>query len=97
MKLNKFNVFNGTAAASILLAVLVVAAEISKPFKAGLGSVFTHHWIAKIVLMTVAFLLIGFMYQKNKLFGIDSEKLAWESTLASIGVIFIFYIIHYFG
>lgn len=91
----KFNFYNGAFAASTLLAVLVIAAELAKPFKAFLGSVFGHHWIGKAVLIAIAFIIVGFVYKKDELFGIDSEKISWYSTLGCLVIIFLFYIYHF--
>ena len=93
----KFNFYNGAFAASFLLAILVIAAELYAPLKTLLGNAFSHHWIGKAVLITIAFIIVGFTYVKNELFGVKSEKISWYSTLASLAVIFLFYIIHYFG
>jgi hypothetical protein len=93
--MKKFNFYNAAFAASTLLAVLVIATELAKPFKLFLASIFSHHWIGKVVLITIAFVIIGFAYEKDKLFGIDSEKVSWYSVLGSIILIFLFYIIHF--
>ncbi len=93
--MKKFNLYNGAWASSILLAVLVIASELSKPFKTILASIFIHHWIAKAILITLIFIIFGFAYKKNELFGIDSEKVAWYSVLGSLIIILLFYILHY--
>ena len=93
--MKKFNHYNGTFAASTLLAALVIAAELYAPFKTFLASVFTHHWIAKAVLVAAAFIIVGFAYKQNKLFGIEDGKIAWYSTLANLAIILLFYIFHY--
>ena len=89
--------YNGASAASVLLAVLVIAGELYAPFKAFLASVFTHHWVAKAVLVMAAFVIVGFVYKEKKIFGMESGKAAWYSVLGSLAVIFLFYIIHYFA
>ncbi len=93
--MKKFNFYNGAFAASSLLAILVIAAELVQPFKAFLASVFSHHWIGKGVLITVAFVIVGYTYKKNELFGHKSEKVSWYSTLGSLIIIFLFYIMHF--
>ena len=95
--MKKFNPYNGISAASTLLAILVILAELVSPFKAFLASVFTHHWIAKAVLVAAAFVIVGFAYKKDKLFNIGSGKIAWYSTLGSLATIFLFYIFHLFA
>lgn len=97
MEKEKFSFYNGAFAASILLAVLVIAAELAKPFKDFLASIFTHHWIGKGVLTAAAFVIIGYTYKQDKVFGIKSEKASWYAILGSLAVIFLFYIIHFFG
>lgn len=91
----KFNFYNGAFAASTLLAVLVIAAELAKPFKAFLASIFIHHWIGKAVLIAIAFVIFGFIYKKDELFGIDSEKISWYSILGCLLIIFLFYVVHF--
>ncbi len=91
----KFNFYNGAFAASVLLAVLVIGAELAKPFKSFLGSIFSHHWIGKAVLIAIAFVIFGFLYKKDKVFGVKSEKISWYSTLGCLAVIFLFYIYHF--
>ena len=94
--MKKFNPYNGTFAASTLLAALVIAAELYAPFKTFLASVFTHHWIAKAVLVAAAFIIVGFACKKDELFGVKSEKISWYSILGSLAIIFLFYIIEFF-
>lgn len=93
--MKKFNFYNGAFAASTLLAILVIVAELAKPFKTLLAAVFSHHWIGKAVLITIAFAIFGFFYEKN-IFGMDSKKLSWYSVLGSLIIIFLFFVIHYF-
>lgn len=95
--MKKFNPYNGAFAASALLAGLVVAAELYAPFKTFLASVFAHHWIAKAVLVAAAFIIVGFSYKKDELFGVKSEEISWYSVLGSLAIIFLFYIFHYFA
>ena len=92
----KFSFYNGAFAASVLLAVLVIAAELAKPFKDFLASVFTHHWIGKAVLTAAAFVIIGYLYKQDNVFGVKSEKASWYATLGSLAVILLFYILHFF-
>ena len=96
-KKEKFSFYNGAFAASVLLAVLVIAAELAKPFKDFLASVFTHHWIGKAVLTAAAFVIIGYAYKQDKVFGVKSENASWYAVLGSLAIIFLFYVIHFFG
>ena len=93
--MKKFNFYNGAFAASALLAILVIAAELAKPFKEFLASIFSHHWIGKAILITITFIIAGFAYKKDELFGIGSKEISWYSVLASLIVILLFYIIYY--
>lgn len=94
--MSRFNFFAGTTAAAWLLTILVIAAELSEPFKTLLKQVFSHHWIAKAVLMLLIFLIIGFwMKNKEQLLGRPVEKLAWQSSLASLVIILLFYVIEF--
>lgn len=92
--MKKFNVYKAGSAAAILLAVMVIFAELVKPFKEILKNIFWHHWIGKVVLMSVVFLIVGYLY-KDKI-SLADEKFAWKSVLASLAAILLFYIIHYF-
>ena len=92
----KFNFYASAFASSLLLALLVIIAELAAPLKAFLASVFTHHWIGKAVLVVLAFIAVGFLYKKESIFGITNEKLAWYGTLGTLAAIFLFYVIHYF-
>lgn len=93
--MKKFNFYTGAYAAAKLLAILVILSELIKPFKTFLASVFTHHWIAKAVLVTIAFVIFGFVYKKDGWFGISNKNLAWYATLGSLAIIFLFYIFHF--
>ena len=97
MSKKKFNYYTSITASSLLLAVIVIAAELIAPFKSLLASIFSHHWVGKAVIIPAVFILAGFYYDKNKLFGKKIEHIAWYSTLLSISVIFLFFIIHYFA
>ena len=93
----KFNYFLSSSVSSWLLVLLVIASELSSPFKQVLTSTFGHHWIAKVVLVAIAFVALGFLLKdKHSLIGFEEEDLAWKSALGSLGVIFVFYIIHFF-
>ena len=94
-KKEKFSFYNGTFAAAMLLAVLVIAAELAKPFKDFLASIFTHHWIGKGILTAAAFVIVGYLYKQDKVFNVKSEKASWYATLGSLAVIFLFYVIHF--
>lgn len=85
----RFNLYLATTASAILLTILVITAELSKPFKNILTGIFTHHWIGKAVLITLAFIIFGFLSKKIK------EDIAWYSVVGSLIIILIFYIIEY--
>jgi hypothetical protein len=93
----KFNFYFGAAASSWLLAILVIAAELYAPFKNLLKNIFTHHWIGKGIIITIAFLAFGFILKgKESVGNIKDDKLAWYSTLGSLIVIFLFFIMEFF-
>lgn len=92
----KFNFYAGAFTSSLLLALLVIIAELAKPLKDFLASVFTHHWVGKAVLVTLAFVIAGFFYKKDEMFGIENEKVSWYGTLGSFVAIFLFFVLHYF-
>ncbi len=93
--MKKFNGHAGTFAASLVLTILVVAAELVPFVKTFLAAVFTHHWIGKAVIISLAFIAVGFGYQKKKIFNVQYEKISWYGVLGSLAIIFLFYIIHY--
>ena len=93
----KFNYYLGIAASSLLLWVMVIFGELYEPFKNMLKDIFTHHWIGKGVVITAAFLILGFLLRNRKSAGeYSDENIAWYSTLGSLIIILLFYIIHYF-
>lgn len=94
--MRKFNLYFGAATSSLLLAILVIAAELSESFKALLTNIFSHHWLAKLALVVLAFISAGFLFgNKNKVFGIKDESIGWYSVLLSISVIFLFYLLEF--
>ena len=95
--MTKFNFCLGAAASAWLLAILVIVAELYVPFKNLLKSTFSHHWIGKAVIITIAFLAFGFILRDKKSVGnIRDDKLAWYSMLGSLIVIFLFFIMEFF-
>lgn len=92
----KFNFYAGGAVASLVLTISVILAELVKPFKDVLTDVFTHHWIGKVVLMTIIFLVFGFTYKGKKMFGKNIGYVAWKSVTWSLNIIFLFYLLYYF-
>ena len=91
--MKRFSFASGMTASSWLLAVLVIIAELIAPFKSFVTAIFSHHWIAKGVLITIAFLAVGFLFREKITKG--SEHIAWYSTLGSLIIIFLFYLIEY--
>lgn len=93
----KFNFYFGAAASALLLAILVIGAELIAPFKDWLKITFTHHWVGKAVAITLAFLAIGFLAKNQKsLANLSDEKIAWYSVIASLIAIFLFFAIEFF-
>ena len=90
-----FNFYNAAFFASSLLAILVITAELISPFKTFLATIFSHHWIGKAVIITITFLILGFVYKKDSLFGVKSEVISWYTIIISFIVIFIFYLVQY--
>ncbi|MBR9706948.1 MAG: hypothetical protein GOV15_00770, partial [Candidatus Diapherotrites archaeon] len=88
---NKFNYYGASAASSLLLALLVVIAELSKPFKELLAIPFGHHWIGKIAVTAIVFVVIGLLLkEQRKRFGMKEADLAWYSALVSLAAIAVF-------
>ena len=92
----KFNFYAGGAVASGVLTLSVILSELVKPFKDILTIVFTHHWIGKIALMAIIFLIFGFAYKGKKMFGKNIGYVAWKSVTWSLNTIFLFYLLLYF-
>lgn len=92
----KFNFYAGGIFASGVLTISVILAELFEPFKELLSSVFTHHWIGKIILMVAVFLIFGFTYKEKKIFGKNLKYAAWKSVTWSLNTIFLFYLLYYF-
>lgn len=90
--MKKFNYYCGAAASTWALVVLVIAAELSEPFKALLTAVFTHHWIGKAVIVSLTFVAAGFLIEEKKV----HEKAAWYSAIGSLLAILAFFIMKFF-
>src|SRR3989344_1971587 len=80
--MKKFNYYAGIVYSSAFLTFSIILAELYGPFKNLLASIFTHHWIGKVVITALLFIIIGFIYSNKKL-SKSQEKLAWNSTLIS--------------
>ena len=93
----KFNYALGSAASAWLLLVLVILSELSEQFKNLLVIAFWHHWLGKIVLVTLCFLVSGFaLKDRNYVAKLSADKLAWYSVLISLLIIFLFFVIDFF-
>ena len=85
----RFNYYLATAVSAWLLAALVIVSQLVPPFKNVLAAVFTHHWVAKAIIITAAFIAAGFVDRKV------SEKAAWYSMLGSLAAIGLFFVVEY--
>lgn len=95
--MKKFNFYLGAAVSAWLLAILVIVAELAGPFKTLLKTTFSHHWIGKAVIITLAFILFGFLLkERNSIGKFSDDDVAWYSVLGSLIVIFLFYVIEFF-
>ena len=94
----KINFYVGGAVAMWLLVAMVIAAELFAPFKDMLSSIFSHHWIGKLVIVMIVFFLAGFLFRDKQLTGeFPNSELAWKSALGSLAAVFLFYVIHFFA
>ncbi len=92
----KFSLYMGAAVSSWTLTAMIITAEFSPLFKGLLKSIFTHHWIGKIVITTAVFVLAGFLLKNKTDVGkYTDENVAYCSVIASLAIIFLFFIIHY--
>ncbi len=93
----KFNFYLGAAVSAWLLSVLVVATEISAPFKNLLKTLMFHHWVGKAVLVSLAFVAFGFILKDKKSLGsLSDENVAWYSALFNLAFIFLVFTVFYF-
>lgn len=91
-----FNYHLGAAASAWLLAIMVIVAELFAPFKDMLKATFGHHWIGKAVLVTVAFVVAGFLLaNKDSVGRYSHDQFSWYSTLGSLAVILLLYIVEF--
>ena len=94
--MKKFNFYFGATVSTWLLALMVIAAELFAPFKELLVGVFSHHWIGKGILVAIAFIAAGYLFSEKKTFaGKPVADAAWYSTLGSMTVILLFFIIEF--
>jgi len=93
----RFNFYAGATASAWLLAILVIAAELIAPFKNLLKSIFSHHWIGKAVIITLTFIVFGFLFKEKTSIGkLKDESVSWFSVIGSLVVILLFYVIEFF-
>src|SRR3989338_6090020 len=84
--MGKINFYFGTAAGSILLAVMVIVGELYIPFKDLLKNIFSHHWVGKLVVISAVFFAVSFFY--SPLFCLGSRMV--KKKLIAIGVLALF-------
>ena len=98
--MRKFNVYAATTISSWLLFILVLAAELYAPFKLLLVSLLFHHWIAKGVIVALAFVGSGFFLKRKIVVNIitkhTEEQTAFHSVIAVLLLILLFYVIEFF-
>ena len=87
----KFNFYAAGVVSSWVLTFSIIWADLFYPFKDVLKFTFTHHWIGKVILTSVVFLIFGLAYKKKKMFGENLEHVAWKSVTWSLKIIFLFY------
>lgn len=81
------------------VAIITVAAEVSPAAKELLTSLSGHHWTTKGGVALVIFILVSLLFAKKE----DPEDLSGlvkgvlTSAVLSALVIFVFYLLHYFG
>ncbi len=88
--MKKFNAYLATKYSSILLAVMVIAGELYKPFKTAIASITGHHWKTKAIIIPISYLVIGLMGKKK-----ISSKNALTWVVISLFVILAYYFIHF--
>ena len=88
--MKNFNVNLAIKVSAVLLAVLVVVAEMVPAFKTALASLTGHHWSSKGVVITVVYILIGWLGKKKV-----SEETAFIWSVGSMLAILGFYLVLY--
>ncbi len=91
----KFDLYLGATASALMLAVLVIAAELADPLKEILRTLFWHHWVGKGILVTLVFLSSGLIGGSRKYSNYSNDSIAWYSVLGSLALIFAFYLLEY--
>ena len=91
-----FNFYLGASASAWLLTIMVILSELFEPFKESLKETFSHHWIGKLVIITIAFFALGFLVKEDSIKKISNDKFAWRSIIGSLIIIILFFIFEYF-
>ena len=87
----RFNFYFGASISSWVLTALIIAAEFSGAFKTTLASIFSHHWIGKLVITALTFFVLGYVFRRSEKYSTD--KTAWYSIIGSLTTIFVFYVV----
>lgn len=83
----------------ILIVIMTIASELSKPFKDFLAGLFSHHWVAKSIIAIIFFIVVYFILSKTKeeKDTYKQTKLVFITTILGGAAIFIFYLWHFFS
>jgi len=93
----RFDYYLGASASSWALTIMVILAELSKPFKEEfLKALFGHHWLGKLIITTSIFILAGLLLKNKTIFGFKKERCAWYCVMGNLGIIFLFFVFKYF-
>ena len=97
MRLNTTALARATSGVTWLVVILTLWADLSVPFKAFLAGLAGHHWGAKSLIATTAFVLFYFLFRKAR----ESESplgnvvFAVASVILGSLIIFSFYLWHF--
>lgn len=87
----KFNSTYAITISSWLLFILILLTEFSAGFKTFLTTILWHHWIAKTIIITLVYCIIGYTIREQP----KHERQAWISIQAVIILILALYLIIY--
>jgi ABC-type uncharacterized transport system permease subunit len=87
-----------TSIVIVILAILTIWSELSKPLKDFLASLTGHHWTTKSVFSIILFILLYFVFVKTKDNSdiIKTTKIVIWTTIVITLTVFLFYIYEFF-
>ena len=100
MNINIKSLTQSTTWTIILITILTIWSELSKPFKGFLTNFSGHHWVTKGIFSLVFFIILYFILSKIYEDSLDVKKETYYVVGATILgglIIFIFFVEHFFS